>query len=626
MLDSATLTAIKEADTFNQFVRTLAGLDWRQISTSQYASFAKKLRSLNYGPDVKLAICSNFTLDLLPAYVSVLAAKENLALQCYVSRYNQYYQELLEQESGFRRFNPDIVFLALSITNLFPDAHTNFVSYTTGAKKELKQQIVSGLMEWTQLALSRLKSTILMANFASPHYRGLGVADLKQEYGESEFWLEVNLELLRECKKEQRLHLIDVEKVTSSVGKEYVFDPKMKYLAGMEWSERFFPALADELVRYIKALKGLTKKCLIIDLDGTLWGGVLGEEGPLGVKVGKGDPESEAYWDFQLRLKRLKERGILLAICSKNNLGDVQEMFDKRPDMPLKLSDFSEMEINWEPKSTNIQKLCSRLNIGLNSVIFIDDSPAECSLIEAALPEVCCICLPQSVAEYPLLLDRMNDFEKVQVIEDDAVKTDQYRENKQREELKQHIGDLRDYLHNLQTKIIIRNATQADLPRVHQLFTKTNQFNVTTIRYTPGEIEELIHNNQFVLTLVSAKDRFGDLGIIGLYLLELTDHSTRIDSFILSCRAMGRGIETAMMNHIKKRYLNDGTDGQLRGSYIPTTKNSPVQRFYEEQGFSVCESLASEEKNYMLKAHDKELLDCGWLAVEEAGADNGRRG
>jgi FkbH-like protein len=493
-----------------------------------------------------------------------------------------------------------------------------FSAMPAAERQNFREEIVSHLESWAQRAAERLPATVLIGNFPVPGWPLAGVADAKTEYSEAELYAELNLELLRRFRSNPRVRLVDLDRLASRYGKDRILDPKMYYLAKMEWSPGFLPLVAGELVRHVKAVRGLGRKCLVLDLDGTLWGGVVGEEGPAGVKCGPGDPEAEAFLEFHHRLKALQDRGVLLAVCSKNNRADVVEVFESRPEIPLRLADFAAAEIGWEPKHEGLRKIAAALNIGTDSLVFLDDNPAEVSLVQQMMPEVKTVLLPPDPADFAGLLERMDDFEKPQILEEDRRKTDQYRENRQRQELQMAqmaAGDLTGYLASLRTEVEVRLARQEDLPRVHQLFTKTNQFNLTTERYSLAEVERFATSPACELWVARARDRFGDLGTIGVVLLKKVGRMATIDSFLMSCRAMGRGIETAIMNHIKHRLMEDRSGLELRGRYLPTPKNQPVEHFYEQQGFRLLESSPSGEKLYGLRRDEVRREPCDWIRV-----------
>jgi FkbH-like protein len=593
----------------------LAGLDLDRLDSGAWDLLARGLRGGEEAADVRVAVLSNFTLDLLPRFLAVRAAAEGVRTAGYVAPFDQHVQEVLNPDSGLHRFRPDAVFLALSLRRLRPDRFDAFATLSADDRRALREEIADHLETWARAALERLSATLLIANFPAPPRPLAGVADVKADYGETEFFLELNLDLLRRFKGNPRLRLVDADALTARFGKERVLDRKLLYLAKMEWSPAFLPTVADELVRQLRAIRGQAKKCLVLDLDNTLWGGVVGEEGPAGIRIGPGDAEGEAFLDLHRRLLALRAQGVLLAVCSKNNPADVAEVFETRPEIPLRPTDFAAAEICWDPKHEGLKKIAKALNIGTDSLVFLDDNPAEIELIRQMLPEVEAVQMPSDPAEYPAVLDRLTLFERAAVLEDDLKKADQYRQNRERDELKATAGDLNGFLESLETELEIRRARPDDLPRVHQLFTKTNQFNVTTIRYSQSDVERFAASPDHELWVARARDRFGDLGTIAVMLLARDGSTLSIDSFLMSCRAMGRGIETALTNHLKSRLEANGAR-ELRARYAPTAKNKPVETFYEDQGFRLVETADGGEKTYALESGEVELRDCGWIRVD----------
>jgi FkbH-like protein len=611
------IDALARADSFSTLHRALSTVDLDKLTARDYNALSRAVQGFGGEPDVKVAYLSNFTLDLLPRYVDVYCAREGIRAGAYVGGFGQYVQEILDEDSPLIRYRPDVVFLSLSLRLLRPERMASFSFLTAAERRELKEEIVAHLESWASTAAERLPTaTILITNFTPPSFPAAGVADTNLEYGQAEFYLELNLDLLRRFKGNPRVQIFDNDRVCSRFGKDRILDPKMYFLAKMEWSPAFLPAVACELLHHLRAIQGRCRKCVVLDLDNTLWGGVVGEEGPAGVKIGTGDPEGEAFLDLHYKLKSLQARGVLLAICSKNNPADVQEVFATRPEIPLRLEDFAAMEIGWGPKHEGLRRIASALNIGTDSLVFVDDNPAEVSLIQQMMPEVRTVLLPADPAEYPLALERLSDFEKLTILEEDVQKTAKYRENRQRQELRAASGDdLAAYLASLGTDLTICRARKDDLPRVHQLFAKTNQFNLTTQRYSPGEVDLFATSPACELWVAQARDRFGDMGTVGVALLKKQGRTLLIDSLLLSCRAMGRGIETALMNHIKGRLL-EGTVGlELRGRFVPTPKNKPVESFYEEQGFRVIENRPSGERVYVLRRSEIGMKACDWIRV-----------
>jgi FkbH-like protein len=611
----AVAEALAKAPDSAALQRAILPLDLEKLTSNDVSLLSRTLQARPEAPDLRLGYLANFTLDPLPRWVDLHFAREGWRAAHYVGGFGQYVQEVLGERTGLAAFSPDLVLLALSLRLLRPEAWAAFAALSPAERRDLKEDVAAHVESWALAALERTPATLLVANFPVPAQPAFGVADLNTEYGETEFFLDLNLDLLRRFKGHPRVQIFDLDRLASRFGKDRVLDRRMYYLAKMEWSPAFLGCVAAELVRHARAARAQARKCLVLDLDNTLWGGVVGEEGPAGVKIGPGDPEGEAFLDFHHRLKALQAQGVLLAVCSKNNPGDVAELFDSRPEIPLRITDFAAVEISWEPKHEGLKKIAAALNLGTDSLVFVDDNPAEISLIQQMLPEVKTVLLPPDPAEYVAVIDRLTDFERTAVLEEDARKTAQYRENREREALRTASGELGTYLASLRTELAITRARRDDLPRIHQLFTKTNQFNLTTQRYTPSEVERFIASPICELWVVRGRDRFGDLGAVGVVLLRRDGRVVYIDSFLMSCRAMGRGIETAIMNHVKHRLLDEPGHLELRGRYVPTAKNKPVETFYEDQGFRLLERRDSGEKLYVLRRIDTREIPCEWIEV-----------
>jgi FkbH-like protein len=611
----AVAEALAKAPDAAALQRALLPLDLEKLTTNDVSLLSRTLQARPGTPDVRLGYLSNFTLDPLPRWVDLHFAREGVRAAHYLGGFGQYVQEVLGERTGLAAFEPHLVLLVLSLRLLRPEAWAAFATLSPAERRDLKEDVVSHVESWALAALERTPATLLVANFPAPPQAAFGVADLNEEYGETEFFLDLNLDLLRRFKGHPRIQIFDLDRLAARFGKDRILDRRMYYLAKMEWSPAFLGCVAAELARHARAAQGKARKCLVLDLDNTLWGGVVGEDGPAGVKIGPGDPEGEAFLDLHHRLKALQAQGVLLAVCSKNNPGDVTELFESRPEIPLKLDDFAALEISWEPKHEGLEKIAAALNLGTDSLVFLDDNPAEVSLIQQMLPEVKTVLLPPDPAEYAALIDRLTDFERTAVLASDARKTAQYRENREREALRTASGDLGNYLASLRTELAITRAKRDDLPRIHQLFTKTNQFNLTTQRYTPSEVERFIASPICELWVARGRDRFGDLGAIGVVLLRRDGRVVYIDSFLMSCRAMGRGIETAIMNHVKHRLLDEPGHLELRGRYLPTAKNKPVETFYEDQGLRLLERRDGGEKLYVLRRTETREIPCEWIEV-----------
>ena len=355
------------------------------------------------------------------------------------------------------------------------------------------------------------------------------------------------------------------------------------------------PRLAGDFRKWLdeqqRALTLKRKKCLVLDLDNTLWGGVLGEDGIDGIQV-DGDYPGKAYRYWQEGLKELERNGVILAICSKNNQTDVEALFAAR-EMPLSLKDFACTRINWNDKATNIREIAQELNIGLDSMAFVDDNPTERELIRQQLPMVSVPEWPSQPYELPIFYARLAEdyFSVYTLTDEDKQKTEQYRQNANRAQAQAQFTDMEDFLRSLEMKLTIAPATDITIPRIAQMTHKTNQFNLTTRRYTESDIRLLLNNGAQIWTLAVA-DRFGDNGITGLMIL-VPENGWRIDTLLMSCRVLGKGIEEAFFRSVISRYK-----GAITAQFIPTTKNGQVADFYDRMGLRLERTNDEGVKEY----------------------------
>jgi FkbH-like protein len=609
------LDVIKRAHRAEDIMAALTNLDVHGLTSREVTVLGRQLEKLRERADLRVAYLGSHTIEPLPQYVSVAAAARGILVAGHVGDFNQYYQEILGEASALKAFEPQLIFLALSLRELAPKVYYDFSKLTEEEKRSAHESIVRHVVDWVEEAITATHASVLIANFVIPVARQAGIADLDQADGESAFYLRLNLALLERLAGNPRAYLFDMEGVVGRFGKARAFSRAMYHLAKMPWQEGLLPHLADELVRYVQAHLGRTKKCLVLDLDNTLWGGVLGEDGPEGIEIGPGGAMGEAFLAFQRTIVMLKNRGVMLAINSKNNDAEVREVFRVRSDMPLKLEDFASRRINWQDKHENLIAIAEELNVGADSLVFVDDNPAECALIEEMLPAVKVVRLPSDPADWGDVLLELMEFEKLSITAEDRAKTRQYQEQRQRTEHREAMGDLGAYLASLQTEIRIRAPSDANRARVHQLFSKTNQFNVTTKRYSPADIDRFMSDDHFVLRTIEATDRFGPLGIIGVYLIDLSNGSPYVDSFLMSCRAIGRGIETAVMNTIKEEFLRNRRYEALSADFLPTKRNVPARTFYPSQGFALVAESEAGGQAFELRADAMRPIDCPHVAI-----------
>jgi len=374
-------------------------------------------------------------------------------------------------------------------------------------------------------------------------------------------------------------------------------DRRFYYSAGSAISLPFTRMLSEEYLRYILPIKSKNKKCLILDLDNTLWGGVAAEEGLSGIKLDPSGP-GRAYYDFQKEILNLYKKGILLAVNSKNNADDVSDILDNHPYMLLRKKHFSAVKINWQDKASNMREICEDLNIGLDSLVFFDDSPLERDYVKSELPCIKVVNVPEDASRYADVLKNLVDFETLIITAEDLKRNNLYESGKKRSEYMTGFKNMDAYLAGLDINLTIGYAQEFTIPRITQLIMKTNQFNMTTRRYNLQEIKSMVSSDKYAVISCSAADRFGDYGIIGACIVYVDSGEALIDTFLLSCRALGRNIEKAFLYAVV-RILREKGFKKIRSIYIKTSKNLQNIDFYPRAGFIRTHSV-NDESFYIL--------------------------
>lgn len=607
----------------------LRSLPIRDLGTAHVQKLGRALGSVDWGrPPLKVAYLSNLTVSELVPYVALWSWREGIPVEPWIAPIGQHMQQLADPSSELRAWEPDVVVILLEPRLLRSHAFERFATLSTDARRDLAEEVLGEVMNVVEGIIHGVGATAIVSNFVPSARPGAGVADTKLPLGETEFFARLNLDLLRSLRSEPSAQLLDLQRCMAAAGRA-AYDPRRFYLAKMAWTGPAPREIGEEIARHLCAATGRARKCVVVDLDNTLWAGVVGEDGVNGIRIGAGDPVGEAYADVQRVLLELKQRGILLAISSKNNPADVEEVFERRS-MLLSLDDFAAAEIHWQPKHESLLAIARALNIGVDSLVFIDDNPAEVALVNEALPEVRTVLLDGDPALFPERIADELAFEKGAVLEEDLGKTQQYRQQRSREHHRESVGDLEDYLGSLETVARIRPASLEDLPRLHQMFTKTNQFNLTTRRHAMADLRGFLSDPDYQVVIWDVEDRFGHLGTVGAYVTRRRDSVMEIDSFLMSCRAMGRKVEAAVMNHLKRQFLTDPSATRLEAMFIPTPKNVPVQSFYDDQGFTRVprgggrhvKAVGSDEPGpaavcYVLTQENVRPVPCDWITVEE---------
>ena len=407
--------------------------------------------------------------------------------------------------------------------------------------------------------------------------------------------------------KNRNVKVIDFAKFLDDYNNEELIDWKYYFISQMGLNPRLAGAFQDWFSAEICAIELKRKKCLVLDMDNTLWGGILGEDGITGVALG-GDYPGKAFLMFQQQLLALSRDGIILTVCSKNNPEDVRRMWSDHPDSTLKEEHFAAMRINWNNKADNIREIAQELNIGLDSLVFIDDNPAERELIRQVLPEVATPDFPQQPYMLPVFFKKLvkQYFYSYELTDEDLQKTAQYKANVARANTRKAFTNMNEYIRSLEIELKVAEIHELTLTRAAQMTQKTNQFNLTTRRYVEADLKKKLANGHKIFTL-SVRDKFGDSGITGLCIVEIFDNSANINSLLLSCRILGKDIESAFLSCVLKELKNAGMM-RVTAMYIPASKNEQVKDFYEKQGFILDNEDMQHTKYYSLDMASKNII------------------
>jgi len=530
-----------------------------------------------------IALLSSFSIEFLHDALIAMGIAHGLAITIQQSGFNTFRQDLLDGESSLYKAKPDLVVLAVE-----GEAWTvaPYGAFFDAAERDIEAVALTVRTELASLCKafrSRCAAPLLIHNLAMPAWRKLGIGDAREAAGQTALVLRVN-EAIASCAGEATdVHVVDYAGLVNRFGALSWYDDRMRLYAGAPIASAMQPHLAATYVQYVAALLGLAKKCAVLDLDNTLWGGIIGEDGIDAIALGATYPGS-AFVEFQAYLRDLHRRGVILAVASKNNPSDAEEAFDKHPSMLLKRSDFAAMEINWGPKSESLVRLSKRLSIGLEHMVLIDDNPAECEEVRRSLPMVSVVQLPPRPEAYVRTLQEAALFDTLGMSVEDRNRGKLYAQRAEAEALRGAMNSVEDYYRDLAMKLTIAPVGKDSLTRTAQLTRKTNQFNVTTLRYSEAEVERRAQEPDWIVATVAVEDRFGDNGIVGVIMAQAEDDALMIDTLLLSCRVIGRTVETAMLAHLCDEAQRRGLR-TLRGRVIPTPKNEPVKDLFARHGF-----------------------------------------
>lgn len=520
-----------------------------------------------------LALLSNITIESVAEGVK-LKTNEDV----YTSPgYNTWLQSLMTADFGENK--PEAVFLILDGEQLLGD---NFPADIEKGKEILEQYL--NVIKNFNIAHQDIALFVSSLDIPQKKIQPFVSKHIEQEI--VAYW--------RQFLEAAEIPMLEIAEIIADMGREKFYSSRMWYLGSIPYSMKGERAIISEIDRAWKALKGKKCKCIVLDLDNTLWGGVIGEDGVGGIELAT-SKEGARFRDFQRHLKELKDEGIILAVVSKNNREDALAGINEHPDMLLRENDFVAIKANWELKPVNIDNLAKELNLGLDSFVFIDDNPVEREAVKIALPQVNVPDFPQDTTELEKFATEISKtyFPSLRLTKEDTQKTEQYQTEHKRAELKNAALTLEDYLASLEMKLTIHEVKETDIARAAQMTQKTNQFNLTTKRYTEADIRHFVESNNYKIWIGELEDKFGSYGKVILAIAKLEKDKAYIDTFLMSCRVMGRNVEKDFLNYIETE-LKKSSATQIWTQYIPTAKNSVVKDFWKNMDYT-------EQNEYWVK-------------------------
>jgi len=539
-------------------------------------------------PKVKVALLGDTATQLLVTSIKGEAVDRELSLDIYEGEYSQVERQLMDPTSELYEYDAEIIIIFQS-THKLGEYHSSLSIEKQEMLAEERLSFVSTICE--NPAFSKKK--IIYFNYPEIEDTVFGSYANKVESSFSFQVRKLNYELMELSSQYPNLFICDIAGLQNIFGRRFMFAPNVYMTTEMVLSVNALPYVASRVVDIIAAIKGQFKKCLILDLDNTLWGGVIGDDGLEGIELGHGLGIGKAFTEFQMWIKKLRQRGIIICVASKNNEETAKEPFEKHPDMVLKLDDIAVFQANWETKVDNIRTIQSILNISFDSMVFLDDNPFERNMVRENIPGITVPELPDDPAMYLEYLYSLNLFETASYSNADKDRTKQYQVEAKRVSLSKTFTNEADFLKSLNMVSTISGFTKFNTPRVAQLSQRSNQFNLRTIRYTEADIESMAKDPDVIDLSFTLEDKFGDNGLIAVVIMKKKDIETLfIDTWFMSCRVLKRGVENFTLNTMVEYAKKKGYK-RIIGEYIPTPKNKMVEEHYHDLGFTQMESVSN---------------------------------
>ena len=538
--------------------------------------------------DIRIAVLGGTTTNEVVDLLEILLLAHGFRPEFHQSEYGRYYEDAVLEPQEIAAFKPDLIYIHTCSKNIrtWPPIACTEAELGSYVDAELNRYRAI----WDSLN-KNIGCQIVQNNFELPSHAILGNLDAVSPGGATRFIREMNRQFALEAQGNPRLTLQDLSSISARIGLDHWFDPERWFSYKIVNTVEASFAIASSLAALVRAMFGRTRKLLVLDLDNTLWGGIIGDDGPDKIVLGRETPVAEAYTAFQEYCLSLRERGILLAVCSKNEEATAKLGF-AHPDSVLRLEHLSAFRANWDPKHENILSIAKELNLGADSFVFVDDNPAERAIVEAQIPGIAVPDVGSEVSKFIAIIEANRYFEQLSMAREDLDRARLYEENAKRATLESKFANYGEYLDSLEMTAEIDTFNSTYMERITQLTNKSNQFNLTTRRYTLAEIESTAADGNHIGIYGRLTDRFGDNGLISVVLGAIDGRKLHLDLWLMSCRVLKRDMEIAMLDSLVERARDRGI-ATIVGYYLPTAKNGMVADHYQKLGFSLASKIES---------------------------------
>ena len=548
---------------------------------AQFESIAARLPLV----PTRIFLLRSFTIEPVVPYLRARCFAAGIDATVAVGGFNTYAQELIDASSAMYQFAPDVVVMAVRLDDVVHELGHSFADHSSAVVAAAVNNAIATYGRWFATFRERSRAVLLVHTFEQPAHPVNGVLDDQLAEGEQESIARLNRGIRGEAARHPGIYLVNYDALTARYGRLRWHDERRWRTLRMPLATGAIDALAQEYMRFLHPITGRVCKVLALDLDNTLWQGIVGEDGGSGIRMDAEYPGS-AYRAVQRAARDLKQRGIMLAVCSRNNPRDALEVLRTHPDMLLRPEDFAAIRIGWEDKDLMLREIARELNIGVDAIAFFDDNPRERDLVRMRVPDAVVLDVPDDPNAYAEALRVAPVFARLALAAEDVRRDELVAEGRQRSALRAGAASLEEFYRSLDTRVEVGRADSRTIARIAQLTQKTNQFNLTTRRYSDAEIAAMAADPTVRVLWIRVVDRFGDAGLVGVAILRLIDSTADIEAFLLSCRVIGRTVETALLSAAAAEARASGAT-RLAGSFVPTAKNAPARDFFKAHAFTM---------------------------------------